>query len=113
MALRSVEEYRAGLRDGRRVFVEGRRVDDVTADPALGVAARHSAIEFDLAHEPALADPARRWKAPPWVDLLHRSYPGVLPHRDASLHARARENVCPVAACVVAAVDDLVEHLVD
>lgn len=56
MALRSVEEYRVGLRDGRRVFVEGRRVDDVTADPMLNVTVTHSQDVFALARRPDLRE---------------------------------------------------------
>ncbi|MBI4590782.1 MAG: 4-hydroxybutyryl-CoA dehydratase [Candidatus Rokubacteria bacterium] len=56
MGLRTVEEYRAGLRDGRRVFVEGRRVEDVTADPMLAITVGHSAEVFALAARPELRD---------------------------------------------------------
>jgi aromatic ring hydroxylase len=56
MALRTVEEYRAGLRDGRRVFVEGRRVQDVTVDPMLSITVDHSAEVFALARLPELKD---------------------------------------------------------
>lgn len=59
MPLRTGEQFLAGLRDGRKVYILGQCVDDVTAHPALGVAARHSALEFDLAHDPALADMTR------------------------------------------------------
>lgn len=59
MPLRTGEQYLAGLRDGRKVYILGQCVDDVTVHPALGVAARHSALEFDLAHDPALADLTR------------------------------------------------------
>jgi aromatic ring hydroxylase len=54
MALRSVEQYLAGLRDGRRVYVAGRRVSDVTADPMLSITAAHSAEVFALAQRPEL-----------------------------------------------------------
>lgn len=56
MALRTVEQYLAGLRDGRRVYVAGRRVDDVTADPMLGVTVAHSAEVFALAGRPGLRE---------------------------------------------------------
>jgi aromatic ring hydroxylase len=56
MGLRSVEEYRAGLRDGRRVFAEGRRVEDVTADPMLSITVAHSAEVFALAALPELRE---------------------------------------------------------
>ena len=43
---RSPEEYLAGLRDGREVWYRGERVEDVTAHPELGIAARHGALDF-------------------------------------------------------------------
>src|SRR2546427_11656746 len=56
MALRSVAEYQAGLRDGRCVYVSGRRVDDVTTDPMLTITVAHSAEVFRLASESARQD---------------------------------------------------------
>ena len=47
--LRTAEAYLASLRDGREVYYRGRRVDDVTLHPALGIAARHNARIFQLA----------------------------------------------------------------
>ena len=37
MAIRSVEDYKAGLNDGRTLFFKGDRVEDVTRHPDLGV----------------------------------------------------------------------------
>ena len=37
MALRTVEEYKQGLRDDRRVYLAGERVEDVTAHPDLSM----------------------------------------------------------------------------
>jgi 4-hydroxybutyryl-CoA dehydratase / vinylacetyl-CoA-Delta-isomerase len=37
--MKTADDYLASLRDGRRVFVKGRRVDDVTAEPGLKEAA--------------------------------------------------------------------------
>src|SRR4029453_7484551 len=42
-AMRSAQQYLDGLRDGREVWYRGERVDDVTAHPELGIAARHAA----------------------------------------------------------------------
>jgi aromatic ring hydroxylase len=53
--IRSADEYLEGLRDGREVWYRGERVEDVTAHPELGVAARHGALDFELAHDPELA----------------------------------------------------------
>lgn len=51
--LRTPEAYLQGLRDGREVYYRGKRVEDVTAHAALGRGARHTAIDFRLAEEPA------------------------------------------------------------
>ncbi|MBI5829139.1 MAG: 4-hydroxybutyryl-CoA dehydratase [Chloroflexi bacterium] len=59
MPLRTSEQYLASLRDGRAVYMLGQRVEDVTTHPVLGVCARHSALEYDLAQDPALADLTR------------------------------------------------------
>lgn len=53
--VRTPEQYLEGLRDGREVWYRGERVADVTAHPELGIAARHGALDFELAHDPALA----------------------------------------------------------
>ena len=44
MGLRSVEEYKASLKDGRRVFFRGQLVPDVTEHPVIGVAVKHAAM---------------------------------------------------------------------
>ena len=48
MPLRTPDEYRESLRDGRRVWYRGRRVDDVLAEPDLRVAIDHAAIDYEL-----------------------------------------------------------------
>lgn len=52
MALRTAEQYLAGLRDGRAVYYRGERVADVTTHPELGRAARHCAIDYAFADDP-------------------------------------------------------------
>lgn len=47
--MRTPEEYLAGLKDGREVYYRGERVGDVVAHPELGIAARHGALDFELA----------------------------------------------------------------
>ncbi len=44
MSLRTPEEYKASLRDGRVVYYQGERVEDVTRHPHLGIAVDHAAI---------------------------------------------------------------------
>ncbi|MCU0273625.1 MAG: hypothetical protein MUE34_10350 [Acidimicrobiales bacterium] len=94
MALRTADEYRKGLRDGRRVHYQGRLVPDVTADPELSVAVDHAAIDFDLAERPELAglavdvDPdtgessSAYWRLPRSAEDLH--------HRSALVEAATR-----------------------
>src|ERR1700730_7990281 len=60
MALRTVEQFLSGLRDGREVYYRGQRVPDVTEHPELGVAARHAAIDFQLAENPKFRHLATR-----------------------------------------------------
>lgn len=52
MPLRTVEEFRAGLRDAREVYVRGTRVPDVTEHADLAVAISHAANVFELAADP-------------------------------------------------------------
>lgn len=84
MSLRTPEQYLQGLRDGRTVYYRGERVDDVTAHPEIGVGARHAAIEYATARDPAHQDlttfldaegirRSRYWKLPEGPeDLLRR-----------------------------------------
>lgn len=51
MGLRTASEYLQGLRDGRTVYFHGSAVPDVTRHPHLGIAARHAALDFELAEE--------------------------------------------------------------
>jgi 4-hydroxybutyryl-CoA dehydratase/vinylacetyl-CoA-Delta-isomerase len=52
MALRTPKQFLAGLKDGRTVYYRGEAVKDVTTHAELGVAARHAAIDFELAENP-------------------------------------------------------------
>ena len=52
MAVRRGDEYLDSLRDGRRVWLAGERVDDVTTHPALAGCARSIAGIYDLQHSP-------------------------------------------------------------
>ena len=51
--MRTGAEYLRSLNDGRRVFVDGESVKDVTAHPAFRQAARSVANLFDIAADPA------------------------------------------------------------
>jgi 4-hydroxybutyryl-CoA dehydratase/vinylacetyl-CoA-Delta-isomerase len=56
MPLRTVEQYVESLRDDRRVYFRGERVNDVTTHPVIGVAVRHASIDYALADEPCHRD---------------------------------------------------------
>jgi 4-hydroxyphenylacetate 3-monooxygenase len=54
--IRTGEEYREGIRDGREVWIDGERVVDVTKHPAFEPIVNVRARIFDLAHEPETTD---------------------------------------------------------
>lgn len=54
MAVRTGEQFLAGLRDDREVWLDGERVADVTAHPKLAGMARTLASIYDLQHAPEL-----------------------------------------------------------
>jgi aromatic ring hydroxylase len=56
MPIRRGEEYLAGIQDDREVWLEGKRVDDVTTHPDLGPCAHSLAEIYDLQHDPATRD---------------------------------------------------------
>ncbi|MBN9274215.1 MAG: Pyoverdin chromophore biosynthetic protein pvcC, partial [Mesorhizobium sp.] len=49
-------EYLESLRDGREVYINGERIADVTAHPAMRNAARSLARLYDALHDPARQD---------------------------------------------------------
>lgn len=54
MALRTAEEYKKGLHDGRKVFILGNPVPDVTEDPYIKVGVETAAFDFLMGHDPEL-----------------------------------------------------------
>jgi aromatic ring hydroxylase len=56
MALRTAEEYKQGLKDGRQVYLAGNRVPDVTEDPYIKVGVETGAFDFLMAHDPELEE---------------------------------------------------------
>jgi 4-hydroxybutyryl-CoA dehydratase/vinylacetyl-CoA-Delta-isomerase len=56
MGIKTPEEYRSSLKDGRRVFFRGQQVDDVTAHPVLRKAIDHAAIDYNMANDPQWRD---------------------------------------------------------
>ena len=53
MPIRLGKEYLESLRDGRRVWLMGQPVEDVTTHPRLAGCARSVAAVYDLQHDPA------------------------------------------------------------
>ena len=53
MAVRNGQQFIAGLRDGREVWYDGKRVADVTVFPELQAAITSIAELYDLQHDPA------------------------------------------------------------
>jgi aromatic ring hydroxylase len=56
MTLRTAEQYKQSLRDGRAVFYRGERVPDVTAHPVIGIAVDHACIDYRMAEDPTYRD---------------------------------------------------------
>ncbi len=58
MAIRTPEEYRQSLRDGRRVYIFGEKVDDVTTHPVLKIGTETAAGDYVLTEskDPAIRD---------------------------------------------------------
>jgi 4-hydroxybutyryl-CoA dehydratase / vinylacetyl-CoA-Delta-isomerase len=56
MGVRTPKQFLDGLRDDRTVYYRGQKVASVPDHPELGVAARHAAIDFQLAEDPKFRD---------------------------------------------------------
>lgn len=56
MGLKTFEQHRESLRDGREVYFDGERVADVTTHPVLGVGMAFAAIDYRLAEDPEHRD---------------------------------------------------------
>ena len=63
--MRGAADYIASLRDGRAVFLDGERVDDVTAHPAFAEAIRRVAERYEAARE-------RRTSPSAWIRTAAR-----------------------------------------
>jgi len=51
--IRTGEQYRESLRDGREVYVDGVRVEDVTTNPTIMPSIENRARIYDMQHEAA------------------------------------------------------------
>jgi 4-hydroxyphenylacetate 3-monooxygenase len=92
MAVRTGEQFLKGLRDGREIWLEGRRVEDVTRHPHLHRAARTIAGVYDLQHDPALSD-QMTWTSPASGEPVALSYLMPQSHEDLARRRRALEIV--------------------
>jgi hypothetical protein len=54
MGLRTPDQYKASLRDGRAVFFRGEKVPDVTAHPVIGIAVNHLDVRVPDRVQPVL-----------------------------------------------------------
>jgi 4-hydroxybutyryl-CoA dehydratase / vinylacetyl-CoA-Delta-isomerase len=56
MGLRTADEYRESLRDGRTLWYRGKRVDDICAEPDLRVAVDSACVDFEMTSDDAHRD---------------------------------------------------------
>ena len=56
MAVRTGQEFLAGLNDGREVWYDGKRVDNVVSFPPMAAAVRSTAMLYDLQHDARFRD---------------------------------------------------------
>jgi 4-hydroxyphenylacetate 3-monooxygenase len=83
--MRSGADYLRALNDGRRVFVDGEPVKDVTTHPAFRQAARSIAQLYDIAAAPELRE-RMTFTSPKTGAPVHRSW--QIPKNHADLRAR-------------------------
>ncbi|MFA5316901.1 MAG: 4-hydroxyphenylacetate 3-hydroxylase N-terminal domain-containing protein, partial [Dehalococcoidales bacterium] len=56
MALKTVEEFKESLRDGRVVYIDGEIVKDVTTHPKLKIATDTAAFDYEMVEIPEYRD---------------------------------------------------------
>jgi len=56
MALKTAEQYKESLRDGRVVYYKGEKIKDVTTHPDLQVCVNTMAIDYEMAEDPKYRD---------------------------------------------------------
>src|ERR1700758_2841957 len=83
--MRTGAEYLRSLKDGRRVFVDGERVKNVTTHPAFRGAARSIANLYDIAAAPDLRE-RMTYPSPKSGAPVHRAW--QIPRTAADLRAR-------------------------
>jgi 4-hydroxyphenylacetate 3-monooxygenase len=83
--MRKGDEYLRSLNDGRRVYVDGEVVKDVSQHPAFRQAARSIASLYDIAAEPSLRE-RMTFTSPKTGEPVHRAW--QVPQNHADLRAR-------------------------
>ena len=56
MGLRTVNEYKESLKDGRIVYLCGKKIEDVTTDPMLKVGVDTAGVDYEMAEMPEFRD---------------------------------------------------------
>lgn len=56
MALKTPQEFKESLRDGRVVYIDGEKVDDITTHPKMKVAVETAAFDYEMAEMPEYYD---------------------------------------------------------
>ncbi len=87
MGTRTGEQFLAGLRDNRSIWLEGEQVADVTTHPHLARMARTLANIYDLQHDPAL-QPQMTFASPTTGNPVSLSY--LIPYTPDDLARRRR-----------------------
>jgi 4-hydroxyphenylacetate 3-monooxygenase len=84
---RTGEEYLESVRDGRVIWLDGERVDDLTTHPAFRRSIRSIAALYDMTHDDAYADVLSVLR-PGTDQRISRAY--LIPHSREELRARGR-----------------------
>lgn len=87
MAVRTGAQFLEGIRDGREIWLEGERVEDVTTHPKLERMAKTLASVYDLQHEVELHD-QMTFKSPSSGDPVALSY--IIPGAQDDLTRRRK-----------------------
>ncbi len=85
MGARTGDQYIAGLRDEREIWLQGERVRDVTTHPGLAGCARSVADLYDMQHDPALRE-VMTYQSPSTGQPVGRSF--IEPREQADLTRR-------------------------
>lgn len=85
MPIRTGAQFLQALKDGRRVWLRGEKVEDVTTHPALAGCAQALAEVYDLQHDPAYRD-LLTMESPTTGQVVSAGF--RLPHSPADLQRR-------------------------